>query len=88
MSNEQKKVPIDHIQRTVQQAELVERLATEYKEVPSDELTQRLEIEMEALAFFQTTAKGNPRARARHVIERARSVVLGRAVTQPLPKLT
>ena len=88
MSQEQAKVPIDHIKRTVEQADLVEKLAREVKSGSADAAaTQQLEIEMERLAFYQNTAKGNPKARAARVIEMARATVLARAVTQPLPRL-
>jgi len=89
MNQEQPIVPIDHIQRTVQQADVVEKLALQVKADPKDlAAAQQLEIEMERLAFYQNTAKGNPKARAARVIEIARSTVLSRAVTKPLPPLT
>ena len=86
MSNQ--KVSIAYIERTVAQADLVERLGRELKKNPDDQAkAQQLEIEMERLAFYQNAAKGNPRGRAANVIDIARSTVLGRAVTQPLPKV-
>lgn len=87
MSSEQKKVPIDFIKRAVEQADKVESLALKAKASKSEADLQQLEIEMEALAFYQTVANGNPKERARKAIETARSTVLGRAVTQPLPPL-
>lgn len=89
MNQEPTKVPIDYIQRTVQQADVVEKLAQQVKRNPKDQAAaQQLEIEMERLAFYQNTAKGNPKSRAAHVIEIARATALGRAVTRPLPPLT
>ena len=82
------KTQLSLIERTVRQAELVEQLGRELKKNPGDHArAQQLEIEMERLAFYQTAAKGNPRGRAANVIDIARSTVLGRAVTQPLPKV-
>jgi len=86
MSDQISKVDIDKIERTIRQAELVEKLAQEVKSGGGDPI--RLEREMERLAFYQTVAKGNPRGRARNAIEAARSSVLGRAVTQKLTPLT
>lgn len=87
MSNEQDKVSIDYIKLTLEQAEKVEKLALQTKSSEDPKEILQLEIEMEALAFYQNTAKGNPRRRAAKVIDIARSTVLGRAVTQPLPKV-
>lgn len=87
MSNEEKKVSIDHIKRAVDQADKVEKLAQQAKSSKDPKDGQQLEIEMEALAFYQTAAKGNPKSRARTVIEIARATALSRAITQPLPPL-
>ena len=87
MSNEQKKVPIDLIKRAVEQAEKVEKLALAAKASKDPKDVQQLEIEMEAMAFYLNTAKGHPKERAKKVIETARATAIGRAVTQPLPKL-
>lgn len=84
---ENHKTRLSLIERAVKQAELVERLGHELKKNPDPAKAQQLEIEMERLAFYQTAAKGNPRGRAANVIDIARSTVLGRAVTQPLPKV-
>ena len=85
---EKNKIQLSLIERTVRQAELVEQLGRELKKNSDDVAkAQQLEIEMERLAFYQTAAKGNPRGRAANVIDIARSTVLGRAVTQPLPKV-
>ena len=85
---EKNKIQLSLIERTVRQAELVEQLGRELKKNSGDVAkAQQLEIEMERLAFYQTAAKGNPRGRAANVIDIARSTVLGRAVTQPLPKV-
>jgi hypothetical protein len=85
---EKNKTQLSLIERTVRQAELVEQLGRELKKNGGDVAkAQQLEIEMERLAFYQTAAKGNPRGRAANVIDIARSTVLGRAVTQPLPKV-
>ena len=81
------KTQISLIERAVKQAELVDRLGRELKKDPSPAKAQQVEIEMERPAFFQTAAKGNPRGRAANVVDIARSTVLGRAVTQPLPKV-
>lgn len=87
MSREQKKVSIDYIKRAVDQADKVEKLALAAKASKEAKDIQQLEIEMEALAFYQNTAAGNPKARAKKAIEIARATVLGRAVTQPLPRI-
>jgi len=85
---ENNKTQLFLIERTVRQAELVEQLGRELKKNSGDTAkAQQLEIEMERLAFYQTAAKGNPRGRAANVIDIARSTALGRAVTQPLPKV-
>lgn len=85
---EKNKAQLSLIERTVRHAELVEQLSRELKKNPDDiAKAQQLEIEMERLAFYQTAAKGNPRRRAANVIDVARASVLGRAVTQPLPKV-
>ena len=85
---EKNKTQLSLIERTVRQAELVDRLGRELKKNSGDiAKAQELEIEMERLAFYQTAAKGNPRGRAANVIDIARATVLGRAVTQPLPKV-
>ena len=84
----QAKVPTNYIQRTVEQADLVEKLARQVKTDPNNSAAvQQLEVEMERLAFYQNTAKGNPKNRAARVIEVARATAIGRAVTQPLPPL-
>lgn len=85
--SENQKVPVSYIERTVEQAGLVEKLALKQKESGDLALAAQLEIEMEKLAFFQNTAKGDHKRRARNVIEKARGVMRGRAVTQPLPRL-
>lgn len=82
MAEQHNKISVDLFERTVRQAELVEKLAHEVRKGGGDVL--RLEQEMERLAFYQTTAKGDPRGRARAAIEIARSSVLGRAVMQRL----
>jgi hypothetical protein len=87
MTNEQQKVPISYIERTIAQADVVEKLAVQQKEAPNDAAAAQLEIEMEKLAFFQNAAKGNPKGRAKAVSDIARSSMLAKAVTQPLPKL-
>ena len=87
MNNEQKKVPIDLIKRAVEQADKVEKLALKAKASKDQKDVQQLEIEMEALAFYLNTAKGHPKERAKNVIDIARSTAIGRAVTQPLPRL-
>ena len=85
----QAKIPINYIERTVEQADLVEKLARQVKADPDPAASvKQLEVEMERLAFYQNTAKGNPKKRAARAIEIARSTAVGRAVTQPLPPLT
>ena len=79
---------MDFIKRTIAQSEVVEKLALRAKQTKSEADIQQLEIEMEALAFYQNTAKGDPKERARHAIETARATVLGRAVTQPLSPIS
>ncbi|HLA96530.1 MAG TPA: hypothetical protein VK612_12480 [Pyrinomonadaceae bacterium] len=87
MSNEHQKVPVNYIERTIAQADVVEKLALQQKSAPNVEAGTQLEIEMEKLAFFQNAATGNPKGRAQKVSDAARSSVLAKAVTQPLPKL-
>lgn len=85
--SENQKVPIIYIERTIAQADVVENLARKQKESGDASLASQLEVEMEKLAFFQNAAQGNHKRRAQNVIEKARSVMRGRAVTQPLPRL-
>ena len=85
--NEDQKVPVSYIERTVAQAEVVETLARRQKESGDASLAAQLEVEMEKLAFFQNTAKGDHKRRAQSAIEKARGVMRGRAVTQPLPRI-
>jgi len=85
--SENQKVPVIYIERTIAQADVVENLARKQKESGDASLASQLEVEMEKLAFFQNAAQGNHKRRAQNVIEKARSVMRGRAVTQPLPRL-
>lgn len=85
--NEDQKVPISYIERTVAQAGVVENLARRQKESGDPSIAAQLEVEMEKLAFFQNAAQGNHKRRAQNVIEKARGIMRGRAVTQPLPRL-
>jgi hypothetical protein len=87
MSSEENKVPVSYIERAVAQAEVVDKLAKEVEEAPGEMNSRQLEIETEKLAYYQNAAKGNPKLRAKIAVEIARSCVLGRAVTQPLPPL-
>lgn len=85
--SENQKVPVIYIERTIAQADVVENLARKQKESGDASLASQLEVEMEKLAFFQNAAQGNHKRRAQNVIEKARSVMRGRAVTQPLPRI-
>lgn len=87
MSSEENKVPVSYIERAVNQAEVVDKLAKQQEEEPDEARAKQLEIESEKLAYFQNAAKGNPKLRAKVVVEIARASVMGRAVTQPLPPL-
>lgn len=87
MSNEATKIPVDHLQRTVEQADLVEKLAADIESSPDEKKAAKLEMEMDRLAFFVNVARGDHAKRAKTVIEIARNTVLGRAITQPLPQI-
>jgi hypothetical protein len=83
MNDGHKKPKVDYIKLTLQQAELVEKLAREAKANKGDSDLKRLEIEIEALAFYRNAAKGDPKARAQKALKAARASVLGHAVVQP-----
>ncbi|MGI8813342.1 MAG: hypothetical protein ACR2IH_12580 [Pyrinomonadaceae bacterium] len=88
MTTEETSESLDYVKRTIAQADLVERLAKKVKESGDVASAAKLEVEMEKLAYYQNAAKGDIRGRARAAVENANAFVLGRAVTQRLPKLT
>ena len=82
MDEEQEKLPVNYIELTLKQVEVVEQAADQLKALPGEESNRQLEIELEKLCFCQTSARGKPEVRAKQAAERARSAVLGRVVTQ------
>jgi hypothetical protein len=76
----------EYLRKAADQAHVVRELAEKVKE-GDEKKAAELEIEMERLAFYQASARGNAKERARKVIESAKTTVIGRAITQPLPKL-
>lgn len=83
MDNAQATTPVNYIELTLKQVESVEQAAERNKNEPDSESALQLEIELEKLCFYQTSAKGNPNVRARQAAGSARASVLGRAITQP-----
>jgi hypothetical protein len=81
-----KREPVDYVPLTRRQAELVKKLAAEQRAAPNEQGRERLVVEVEKLTFYQNAVGGNLKERARRAAERARTAVLSRAVTQPLPK--
>jgi hypothetical protein len=76
--------PIDYIALTLAQVQTVEKLAEGHKSSPSVESASQMEKEVEKLCFYQNSAKGAPKIRAKQAYDQARALVLGRAVTQRL----
>ena len=87
MTTEEPITSVDYVKRTIAQADLVERLAKRVKESGDAGSAAELEVEMEKLAFYQNAARGDVKNRVRAAAENAKVFVLGRAVTQRLPKL-
>ena len=83
MDNAQATTPVNYIELTLKQAETVEQAADRHKSAPGSDTDLQLEIELEKLCFYQTSAKGKPNVRARQAAESARASVLGRAITRP-----
>lgn len=85
MAEETEKKPVDYIERTLSQVETVHKAADRLTSSEDKESADQLEIEIEKLCFYQNSAKGNPKVRAEQTAERVRALVLGNAITQPLP---
>jgi hypothetical protein len=83
--SDEKKESENYVELAASQRKVVDELTAKVGEPPSENETKQLEIEREKLLFYQTAANGDPRSRAKNVIERSRSAVLGRAIIQPLP---
>ncbi len=86
MSEEVEKQPINYIELTLKQVETVQHAADRLRASASEESNRQLEIELEKLCFYQNSAKEKPKIRAQQATERVRAIVLGRAITQRLPK--
>lgn len=82
MAEEQEELPVNYIELTLKQVEAVEQAADRLKASPGEESNRQLEIELEKLCFYQTSARGKPEIRAKQAAGRARSAVFGRVVTQ------
>jgi hypothetical protein len=82
--NEQNSKPVDYIELTLAQVQAVEKLAERHKSSPSLDSASQMEIEVEKLCFYQNSAKGAPKIRAKQAYDQAKALVLGRAVTQRL----
>lgn len=82
MAEEQEKPAVNYIELTLKQVEAVEQAADRLKASPGEDSNKQLEIELEKLCFYQTSAKGKPKVRAKQAAERAMAAVLGRVITQ------
>ncbi len=82
--SEQPAKPVDYIELTLNQVQTVEKLAEQHKSSPSLETASQMEKEVEKLCFYQNSAKGAPKVRAKQAYDQAKALVLGRAVTQRL----
>ena len=78
------KVPVDYRKLTLEQSDVVEKTIEGNKDSPSEETMKQVELELEKLSFYRTAMKGGPKERARQAAETARSVILNKAITQPL----
>ena len=83
MGEETETQPVNYIELTLKQAKAVEETADRHKESPTKDSALQLEIELEKLCFYQTSAKGKPKIRALQAAERAKAIVLARAITKP-----
>lgn len=81
MAEEQEELPVNYIELTLKQVEVVEQAADWLKASPGEESNRQLEIELEKLCFYQTSAKGTPKTRAQQAAESSRASVLRRAIT-------
>ena len=82
MAEEQQKPLINYVELTLKQVEAVEYAADRLKASPGEKSNRQLEIELEKLCFYQTSARGKPNIRAKQAAERARTSVLGRVIMQ------
>lgn len=78
MSNEK-------LKKVIRQAAVVEDLAKRQKDSPDLAIGLQLEKETDRLQYLHTAAKRDAAERAKFIIGRVRSAMLGRAITQPLP---
>jgi hypothetical protein len=81
MDNDQERTPVNYIELTLKQADVVDEAANRHKESPGKDTEMQIEIELEKLCFYQASAKGNPKMRAQQAAESARAIVLARAIT-------
>lgn len=81
MENDQEKASVNYIELTLKQADAVDEAAKRHKESPGKDTEKQIEVELEKLCFYQASAKGNPKVHTRQASEKARAIVLARAIT-------